>query len=88
MGQQAEGNDDMPGSPAGRDALAPVARSAALRVVALGTLSAVDVLPADLRWCVPLASAWCNVFVVAIGVPLADRARLTAVPRWALPRPC
>ncbi|WP_412026264.1 protease modulator HflK [Burkholderia cepacia] len=75
MGQQAEGNDDIPGSPAGRDALVAVAGAAALLVAALGTLSAVDVLPADLRWCAPLASAWCNVFVVAIGVLLAGRAR-------------
>ncbi|WP_193102642.1 protease modulator HflK [Burkholderia sp. Z1] len=75
MGQQAEGNDDIPGSPAGRDALVAVAGAAALLVAALGTLSAVDVLPADLRWCAPLASAWCNVFVVAIGVLFAGRAR-------------
>ncbi|MEN2470375.1 protease modulator HflK [Burkholderia sp. GS2Y] len=74
MGQQAEGNDDIPGSPAGRDALVAVAGAAALLVAALGTLSAVDVLPADLRWCAPLASAWCNVFVVAIGVLFAGRA--------------
>ncbi|MEX3814579.1 protease modulator HflK [Paraburkholderia sp. BR13439] len=75
MGQQAEGNDDTPCSPAGRDAFAPVARAAALLVAALATLSAVDFLPVDLRWCAPLASAWCNVLVVAIGVLLADRAR-------------
>ncbi|MBN3826907.1 protease modulator HflK, partial [Burkholderia sp. Ac-20384] len=75
MGQQAEGNDDIPGSPAGRDALAPVAGAAALLVATLGTLGAVDLLPADLRWCAPLASAWCNVLVVAIGVLLAGRAR-------------
>ncbi|MCA8274726.1 protease modulator HflK [Burkholderia sp. AU30280] len=75
MRQQAEGNDDNPGSPAGRDALAPVAGAAAVLVVALGTLGAVDLLPADLRWCAPLASAWCNVLVVAIGVLLAHRAR-------------
>ncbi|AOJ35027.1 protease modulator HflK [Burkholderia metallica] len=75
MGQQAEGNDDIPGSPAGRDALAPVAGAAALLVAALGMLSTVDMLPADLRWCAPLASAWCNVFVVAIGVLLAQRGR-------------
>ncbi|MEX3814408.1 hypothetical protein AB3X96_29745 [Paraburkholderia sp. BR13439] len=57
MGQQAEGNDDTPCSPAGRDAFAPVVRAAALLVAALGTVSAVDFLPVDLRWCAPLASA-------------------------------
>ncbi|WP_412530157.1 protease modulator HflK [Burkholderia lata] len=75
MGQQAEGNDDITGNPAVRDALAPVAGAAALLVATLGALGAVDVLPADLRWCAPLASAWCNVLVVAIGVLLAGRAR-------------
>ncbi|MDS0856405.1 protease modulator HflK [Burkholderia pseudomultivorans] len=76
MGQQAEGSDNTPDSPAGRgDALVPVAWAAALLVAALGTLSAVDILPVDLRWCAPLASAWCNVLVVAIGVLLAARPR-------------
>ncbi|KWF29937.1 protease modulator HflK [Burkholderia pseudomultivorans] len=75
MGQQAEGSENNPDSPAGRDALVPVAWAAALLVAALGTLSAVDILPVDLRWCAPLASAWCNVLVVAIGVLLAARPR-------------
>ncbi|RQU97925.1 protease modulator HflK, partial [Burkholderia cenocepacia] len=75
MGQQAEGLDDTPDTPAGREALVPVAGAAALLAVTLGTLSAVDFLPVDLRWCAPLASAWCNVLVVAIGVLLADCAR-------------
>ncbi|WP_175839248.1 protease modulator HflK [Burkholderia anthina] len=75
MGQQAQGNDDIPDSRAGRDALAPVAGAAALLGAALATLSVVDLLPVDLRWCAPLASAWCNVLVVAIGVLLAERAR-------------
>jgi len=75
MGQQAADHDDIPGSPSGRVGLAPVACAAALLVAALATLSVVGVLPVDLRWCAPLASAWCNVLVVAIGVMLADRAR-------------
>lgn len=75
MGQQAHGNDDIPDSRAGRDALAPVAGAAALLGAALATLSVVDLLPVDLRWCAPLASAWCNVLVVALGVLLAERAR-------------
>ncbi|MGU7775244.1 protease modulator HflK [Burkholderia sp. MR1-5-21] len=70
-----DGNDDNRHAPAGRDALAAIAGAAALLVAALGTLSVVDVLPVDLRWCAPLASAWCNVLVVAIGVMVADRAR-------------
>ncbi|KVQ28112.1 membrane protease [Burkholderia cepacia] len=80
MGQQAEGHDDIPGTPAGREALLPVAGAAALLAVALGTLGAVDFLPVDLRWCAPLASAWCNVLVVAIGVLLGDRGRRVAPP--------
>ncbi|KVK84460.1 membrane protease [Burkholderia cepacia] len=75
MGQQPEGHDDIPDIPAGRKALAPVAGAAALLAVTLGTLGAVDFLPVDLRWCAPLASAWCNVLVVAIGVLLAGRTR-------------
>ncbi|WP_071335953.1 hypothetical protein [Burkholderia contaminans] len=43
MGQQAEGNDDIPSSPASRDALEPVAGAAALLVAARGMLGAVDI---------------------------------------------
>ncbi|MEM5387940.1 protease modulator HflK [Paraburkholderia phymatum] len=57
---------------AGPGGVAPLGWVAAGLALVLGALGFARSLPVDLRWCGPLASACLNVFIVAIGVRLAE----------------
>ncbi|CAN0620753.1 Membrane protease [Burkholderia multivorans] len=67
-------NDDRQERPDGGNMLSPIGWASAALAVALGVLSLVPGTPVDLRGCAPLAAAWLDVFIVAIGVSLAQRA--------------